>query len=71
MHPRVEEEIGEGRWFVMVLIEPNPHVRQSLGQIVFVEERDFRRSHEPRLPNFSERTANAPVHDWFQTDLEF
>ena len=45
LHPRIEEEIGEGRWFVTVLIEPGPHIRQSPGQIVFVEETQFRRSH--------------------------
>jgi hypothetical protein len=32
--PRGDEEIGKGRWLVTVLIEPNPHIRQSLGQIV-------------------------------------
>jgi len=45
LHPWIEEEIDVGRWFVTVLIEPNLHVGQPLGQIIFVGEGDFRRSH--------------------------
>jgi hypothetical protein len=41
----MEEEIGEGRWFVTMLVEPDPHIRQSLGQIVSIKDKHFRHPH--------------------------
>ena len=33
-HPRMKEEIGEARWLVTVLIEPDTYIRQSLDEII-------------------------------------
>jgi hypothetical protein len=45
LHPRIEKEIGKGRRFITMLIEPDPHIRKPSRQIIFVEERHLRYPH--------------------------